>query len=153
MKKKTSNYPADCCAQYAKDVEKNEVEGLDRSDAQGAADVEHAKLHTKNDPAKPAPATHTPGPWTHARDWTDLTLDTSVKYRGIGNGRVHIARAVITGCLSEEESLANARLISAAPELKSALEGMMEWARRVKGINPGPEILNAMNAIAKAEGK
>ena len=39
-----------------------------------------------------------------------------------------------------------------APDLLAALEGMMAWARRVKGPNPGPEILNACNAIAKAEG-
>jgi len=40
----------------------------------------------------------------------------------------------------------------AAPELLEALMGMLEWARRVKGLNPGPEIVQAMNAIARAAG-
>jgi len=39
-----------------------------------------------------------------------------------------------------------------APELLGALEGMLDWARRVKTINPGMEIFNAMHAIAKAKG-
>ena len=46
----------------------------------------------------------------------------------------------------------NARLIAAAPDLLKALENMLEWARRVKERNSGLEILNALNAIAKAEG-
>ena len=37
-------------------------------------------------------------------------------------------------------------------DLLKALEGMLEWARRVKECNSGLEILNALNAIAKAEG-
>jgi hypothetical protein len=48
---------------------------------------------------------------------------------------------------------ANARLIAAAPELLEALKGMMEWARRVKGSNPGPEVFEASAAIAKATGE
>lgn len=47
---------------------------------------------------------------------------------------------------------ANARLIAAAPELLAALNGMMEWARRVKASNPGAEIANARTAIALATG-
>ncbi len=38
------------------------------------------------------------------------------------------------------------------PELLPALEGMMAWAQRVHVSNPGPEILRACNAIAKARG-
>ena len=40
-----------------------------------------------------------------------------------------------------------------APELLKALEGMMEWARRVKVRNPGMEVFNACVAIEKADGK
>ncbi len=43
-------------------------------------------------------------------------------------------------------------MFAAAPELVAACEGMLEWARRVKQINPGPEIVDAMNALAKAKG-
>ncbi len=43
-------------------------------------------------------------------------------------------------------------LLAAAPELRDALAGMLEWARRVKGSNPGPEIGAALKAIAKAKG-
>lgn len=35
-------------------------------------------------------------------------------------------------------------------ELVAALAGMREWARRVKGPNPGPEVVNAINALAHA---
>ena len=55
--------------------------------------------------------------------------------------------------MGESERDANARLIAAAPELLSALQGMMEWARRVKGCNPGPEPAAAHDAIAKATGE
>ena len=44
-------------------------------------------------------------------------------------------------------------LIEAAPDLLEALKGMMEWARRVKQLNPGNEIGIAHNAIMKAEGR
>jgi hypothetical protein len=41
-------------------------------------------------------------------------------------------------------------LHAAAPDLLVALEGMLEWARRVTQRNPGMEVANAMNAITKA---
>lgn len=34
-----------------------------------------------------------------------------------------------------------------AQGLREALEGMLEWARRVKQSNPGPEIINALAAL------
>ena len=37
--------------------------------------------------------------------------------------------------------------------LLEALKGMLLWVRRVEAVNPGIEIANAYNAIAKAEGK
>ena len=40
-------YPADCCDQYAEDVQKFEAQGMTTSDAQGCADVEHMKRHGK----------------------------------------------------------------------------------------------------------
>lgn len=44
-----------------------------------------------------------------------------------------------------------ARLIVAGPGLLDALRGMLEWARRVKQLNRGPEIANACAAIHAAE--
>ncbi len=52
-----------------------------------------------------------------------------------------------------DEYDANGRLLAAAPELLAALEGMLEWARRVKQRNPGMEVFNACNALAKAKGE
>lgn len=46
-----------------------------------------------------------------------------------------------------------APLLAAAPELLEALSGMLEWARRVKVANPGPEIAAALKAVAKAKGQ
>ena len=48
---------------------------------------------------------------------------------------------------------ADARLFAAAPAMYEALKGMLEWARRVKQNNPGPEVMEALNAIARAEGR
>jgi hypothetical protein len=48
---------------------------------------------------------------------------------------------------------ANARLIAAAPDMLEALKGMLEWARRVKESNPGPEVSTAITAIKKALGE
>ena len=48
---------------------------------------------------------------------------------------------------------ADARLFAAAPAMYEALQGMLDWARRVNTLNPGPEILNALNVIAQAEGR
>jgi hypothetical protein len=85
---------------------------------------------------------HTPGPW-RAEGWNNLVVNS---YTGdtiiIQPGGSEYAKL--------EELQANARLIAAAPELLEALKGMMEWARRVKGSNPGPEVFEASNAIAKA---
>lgn len=48
-----------------------------------------------------------------------------------------------------------ARLFAAAPDLLEACKGMLQWARRTKlsEPNPGVEVLNAINAIDKAEGR
>ncbi len=51
------------------------------------------------------------------------------------------------------EMWARARLIASAPDLLAALEGMIEWARRVDTLNPGPEVAQARAAIAKAKGE
>ena len=89
----------------------------------------------------------TPGPWeVHG-------------YAHVGDFYIHGANKICdvvnpSGFYrSPKETEANARLIAAAPELLEGLKGMLEWGRRVKVSNPGPEIRNAIAAIAKAEGR
>ena len=92
--------------------------------------------------------THTPGPWFNANGMDDCNgyVATTDKTSTIRIVSCH-------GVFVEGERKANARLIAAAPELLEALKEMLEWARRVKVRNPGMEVANAINAIAKAEGR
>lgn len=89
---------------------------------------------------------HTPGPWR-----IGVRQPNSDKFiYGANGGEVANCDRLINFA---DENLANARLIASAPELLEALVGMLEWARRVNGPNPGPEIRNAHAAIAKATGQ
>lgn len=54
---------------------------------------------------------------------------------------------------SDDDPLPIMRKIAVAPAMYEALQGMLDWARRVNTLNPGPEILNALNVIAQAEGR
>ena len=85
---------------------------------------------------------HTPGPWQ---------LDISP------SGFAHIfSEKELVGTIGHIDMVkvkANATLIAAAPAMYEALKGMLEWARRVKQNNPGPEVMDALNAIARAEGR
>ena len=99
--------------------------------------------------------THTPGPWKVYHDngsfgsggcWGVETDEPSP------HGRT-IAVMAQGNYENAPNARANARLIAAAPELLDALKGMLEWARRVKEKNPGQEIVNALNAVARAEGQ
>jgi hypothetical protein len=91
-------------------------------------------------------ATHTPGPWTY--DFTDAHGNHYGGFSVEVNGAVICGRA---GWPSRaEESLANARLIAAAPELlEAAKHAAMEW--RLHGqLTDSCRVLE--RAIAKAEG-
>ena len=99
---------------------------------------------------------HTPGPW-HTLCHGDSLEDGSHRVTIAGpstpdNFAGQVATAWRKGA-SAEEVEANARLIAAAPDLLDALKGMMEWARRVRAANPGMEVAEAMNAIARVEGR
>lgn len=77
---------------------------------------------------------HTPGPWKHDETWG------LIKY-----GKTEI-------CALHSGNEANAHLISAAPDLLSALREIMSsvpsgWAKGFEHLEK-----NAMAAIAKAEG-
>lgn len=53
---------------------------------------------------------------------------------------------------TEEEAEANAHLVSAAPEMYEALKAIIDEARGTDRFG-GDQITDALNAIAKAEGK
>jgi len=95
--------------------------------------------------------THTPGPWlreseinSEGSDWILVTKD----YAEIVDLRLDDGLVV-----SEQEQEANARLISAAPELLNALRGVADrWDKDDEADDP---VLGAVirSAIAKAEGR
>jgi hypothetical protein len=105
---------------------------------------------------------HTPGPWAYDGDSQEV-YGTAEKY---GSG--WIARVVGNDSdgrpFPDEERLANARLIAAAPELLAALKMWMELETTCDGRRPcycdDPEISQhgkcyacvATDAIARAEG-
>ena len=109
--------------------------------------------------------THTPGPW-YASDERQpgghYGRRDEPDYVGIGTGAVHVARAVMTGCVPPEQARANARLIASAPELLSALLETQALLRAKFHVSSMPahkavpfNRVFAANeaAIARAEGK
>lgn len=100
---------------------------------------------------------HTPGPWKFDT-WHYATEAPRQELIVAGEEfRLAVLECDFVGdnpyTVPKEQAEANARLIAAAPELLAALEGMIEWARRVRHANPGMEVVNAINAIAKATGE
>ena len=93
------------------------------------------------------PAQFTPGPWYPHLAKADHCLSSSVWGAEPGN------QIAVIGGKSLQTMNANATLIAAAPAMYEALKGMLEWARRIKQNNPGPEVMNALKAIAQAEGR
>lgn len=103
---------------------------------------------------------HTPvRGWILQDDWLGIAYfnpEIEAGNESIDDPRHDSVVARFDGDFNDEEAQANAEFVFRAcnshEELLSALKGMLEWARRVKGTNPGPEILNAINAVDKAEG-
>ena len=94
---------------------------------------------------------HTPGPWqavvgNGAGDFWNIHRKTPT----IDGGYFGRVDAMHWTEEARATARADARLIAAAPDLLAALQGMLEWARRVQERNPGMEIVAAHNAIAKA---
>jgi hypothetical protein len=89
----------------------------------------------------------TPGPW----EWNG--------FAGIHGSDVECTRCAnvyVEGEieLSQEEADANARLISAAPEMLEALiENMMDWERTVGDENKLEDMRRTLDAIEKATGR
>jgi hypothetical protein len=89
---------------------------------------------------------HTPGPWRFAQDgrepyWNvDMPMQDGSPGYGFANAMVYT---------TEED----ARLIAAAPDLLDALKRCVQWLSDLDNdICEKAELLNAMDAIAKAEG-
>ena len=99
--------------------------------------------------------THTPGPWLVTREAKRLEIAGAAHDVGLSNGGEGIAK--VWAARDAGDGLANARLISAAPELLEALR-QAEWALEKYETSeddpddhPSLDIVRA--AIAKAEGK
>ena len=110
---------------------------------------------TRGSVGQAAPS-HTPGPWV-------VTQLARINARSVvvdaDEGRRRIAKIALSATLPETDQ-ANARLIAAAPELLSALEGLLDHhhvVARAAGDSPGdpdqaPEVIAARAALAKAKG-
>ena len=111
---------------------------------------------------------YTPGPWglEHSNVWPwemritgpDMTMDRVAYSTGqkslddmrCAKGFPHQDRDKIIEAIREQE--ANARLISAGPDLLEACEALLERYRIMVAAD-GPECLQAIAAIAKAKGE
>ena len=91
---------------------------------------------------------HTPGPWELGEPTSQLEFGVYAtdKISGI---KYFLANA--EGHMRYKESLANARLIAAAPELLEALQAFVKYADDVN--DDSPELDRARSAIAKATGQ
>lgn len=85
---------------------------------------------------------HTPAPWVDVGIESDYPRERNIKA-----GNLYIARTI--GGLSAETELANAHLISAAPDLLYALESIVEMNPEL----PMGMIEAAKATIAKATGE
>ena len=101
---------------------------------------------------------HTPGPWKYCctaydelRGIPPVALEVRAETNGMYKPYICDVRSINSN--GNDNTIANAALIAAAPAMYEALQGMLDWARRVNTLNPGPEILNALNVIAQAEGR
>ena len=105
----------------------------------------------------PAPAQHTPGPWTaSAPDHESMPAnrcggsDIAIHAPSGGYG---IATPGVMTLATVYDSEANARLIAAAPDLLAAAELAVAWAEQVPApYRDWPHIASARAAIAKATG-
>ena len=89
------------------------------------------------------PVVHTPGPW-RVDGWNIIGSDNA------------IAAKVIPwdNSVNKQETVANAALMSASPELLAATKSMLELCERFLGpMLAGGQIAQARAAIAKATGE
>lgn len=111
---------------------------------------------------------HTQGPWIveHDKEWGNITIwaGSAIEERHSGSypsaGEMNIYTSCYGDHESDEELIANARLIVAAPDLLEAAKGLIETIGAYEleaEIDSGEEDEGAVRlmkaAIAKAEGK
>lgn len=98
---------------------------------------------------------HTPGPWFWEMHNRDQYSDNHIVIGRIGNDGIPETHATVrAGCEEVLESgnlIANANLMTAAPDLLAALKRLMMQV--VITSEPDSAFMEAHNAIAKAEGK
>ena len=96
---------------------------------------------------------HTPTPWNI--DNTDYGAPLIRAKTCWMKGSRDVAKVLYHYGSEDPEVDQNAAFIvracNAHEELVEALRGMLEWARRVKEINPGPEVAKAVSALRKAQ--
>lgn len=89
---------------------------------------------------------HTPGPWHYEQGKLGTTIWAA--------GRILIAKLSFPGAGKPCPSLADARLIAAAPELLEALKALLADSGGTIGTSEGHGFaIAARAAVAKAEGK
>lgn len=94
---------------------------------------------------------HTPGPWIQVDDY-GVPYNRGFRIRG--RDKKSICAISSATKRPEEECIANANLISAAPEMLSALEYILFHAPKCQNAGELERCLwTVQNAIAKAEGR
>jgi hypothetical protein len=108
--------------------------------------------------------THTPGPWRVERLSGPYDVSIAITAEGVElaslEGSRDPSKRRAEGWQQEDEAMANARLIAAAPDLLEAAKNMDDVLSRWSVANMRPEKAGAFNAaltalraaIAKAEG-
>jgi hypothetical protein len=95
---------------------------------------------------------HTPGPWSNQGIYIMARNPKAPLPNAQTIGRAFPDHSIVGG-----DTLANAVLMAAAPELLAALDGLLEWGRdNLSPVhNPGAHelLVAAYNAIAKAKGE
>ena len=87
-------------------------------------------------------AKHTPGPWTTNNGFTILSAKGKTASSDVPNKTI-----------TDDEAIANAALIAAAPELLAALETAKRMINDVEGhCFRGADLMQINAAIAKAKG-
>ena len=107
-------------------------------------------MNESTDNGNPAPA-HTPGPWKASTHPASDPEYCHVWAKGRGSDIALVVRADNESMINVGSAEANARLISAAPDMLTALMGITEAA--MGGEHDVDEVMQAtFAAIAKAEG-
>lgn len=96
---------------------------------------------------------HTPGPWAIGKNHDAESEDFIIR-QGDDPDSPAIASAFVDHIgLTEEESMANARLIAAAPELLAALERLVSACEKGDPETIAENVVFAKRNIRKAKGE